>query len=157
MYCGTLDIKLPFTTLILDRDRAKEIKAPGRKELHIYTDGSGIEGQIGAAATTMNKWGVRTTLRHQLGSTDQHTIYEAELVGIILALHIANKHKGTCKITILTDNQVTIKAFDSNMMNASSYLVPILYEAAEGNGYICSELSLKFTLFSSDSVTSYLI
>ncbi len=73
---------------------AKTITVPACKELHIYTDRSGVDGKIGAEVSmTKDQKEKRTLLRHYLGSTDQHTVYEAELISIILATAIANKHK----------------------------------------------------------------
>lgn len=93
-----------FMMNIQERERAKKIESLGHNELHIYTDSSGIDGQIGAVVTTRDQKGRRTTLRHHLGSADQHTVYEAELIGIILATTIANKHKWLKKLVILIDN-----------------------------------------------------
>lgn len=36
-------------------------------------------------------------------------VYEAELVGIILALHLANDRKKIRRLIIFTDNQAAIK------------------------------------------------
>lgn len=66
-----------------------------------------------------------------MGSAKQHTIYKAELIGIILALHITNKCKWMHKITILANNQAAIKTLDSKTANASLYLVPILRKMVE--------------------------
>lgn len=45
-----------------------------------------------------------------LGTTDKHTVYEAELTGIILALDIAEGIKHTNEVIICTDNQAAIRA-----------------------------------------------
>lgn len=56
-------------------------------------DGSGIEGRVGAVATMRNKDGRWTAIKYNLGAEEHHMVYEAELVGIILALHLANNRR----------------------------------------------------------------
>ncbi len=43
--------ELAFITMIPERHEVKNIRAPRASKVHIYTDGSGIEGRVGAAAT----------------------------------------------------------------------------------------------------------
>lgn len=52
---------------IEDRQTAKSIKVPKRQELQVFTDGLGIDGMPGAAATTKRKDSIRHTLRYRLG------------------------------------------------------------------------------------------
>ncbi|OHW95285.1 reverse transcriptase-like protein [Colletotrichum incanum] len=78
--------------------------------MHVYTDGSGINGQIGAAAvcTTTNQ-----TRNSYMGPTTTLTVYGGGLQGVILALEIAeeDKKKGNnrSKVMIYTDNQAAIR------------------------------------------------
>lgn len=111
-----------FTTYIEDKQRAKNIRAPKPHEMQIFTDGSGIDGRIGAAATTMDRKEGRKTLRYRMGKKGHHTVYEAELVGIILATHLAHKRNKIKKLTIYTDNQATIKALKDEGNKPRSYL-----------------------------------
>lgn len=113
-----VDTTPAYITLIQDREMARSIHAPKPKELHIYTDGSGIKGRIGPAATMRDKTGRWISLRYGLGTTAQHTVYEAELTGIILALHMANGIKNWRRLSIFTDNQAAILSMKGKMTGA---------------------------------------
>ncbi len=80
-----------YDTAIQDRQAAKAIHAPKNRELHIYTDGSGIDGKIGVAPVMRDRSGRWIALRYGLGTTGQHAVYEAELTGMILAVHIKDQ------------------------------------------------------------------
>jgi hypothetical protein len=57
-------------------------------DIMIYTDGSGCDGGIGAAAVLYRKGVKKKHLQRHLGPDTEHTVYEGELVGILLALHL---------------------------------------------------------------------
>ncbi|EIW79478.1 hypothetical protein CONPUDRAFT_125805, partial [Coniophora puteana RWD-64-598 SS2] len=54
----------------------------------VYSDGSSHNGRVGAAAILIRDDGSSRSLRHHLGTERTHTVFEAELVGVILALHL---------------------------------------------------------------------
>jgi hypothetical protein len=66
-----------------DREHAKA------DSLSIYTDGSGIEGEIGSAALCPLTQQVRSV---HMGPDTESTVYAAELQGISLALQIAQEY-----------------------------------------------------------------
>ncbi|PPQ86894.1 hypothetical protein CVT24_000283 [Panaeolus cyanescens] len=74
----------------------------------IYTDGSMTDGGVASAAVWMKRGEekMRRTLR--IGETDEHTVYEAELMGITLAMEIAQEHRFKGKIHIGLDNQAVL-------------------------------------------------
>lgn len=51
--------------------------------LHVYTDGSGIGGEIGTAATSLM---IESTKKAYIGDSTTSTVYAVELQGISLAL-----------------------------------------------------------------------
>ncbi|RPD54989.1 hypothetical protein L227DRAFT_510637, partial [Lentinus tigrinus ALCF2SS1-6] len=73
------------------KDDAAESEArwAQRNGIRVYSDGSELEGGVGAAAVLFNErsrdW---TSLRLHLGSADEHTVYEAETVGAILGTEL---------------------------------------------------------------------
>ena len=75
----------------------------------IYTDGSGFEHGIGAAAIMVKNGTTVRKLKYYLGTDTRHTVYEVEAVAIILALHLAaNIKEPRTQLTIGTDNQAVL-------------------------------------------------
>ncbi|EGU81546.1 hypothetical protein FOXB_07941, partial [Fusarium oxysporum f. sp. conglutinans Fo5176] len=79
--------------------------------IHIYTDGSGINGGVGAAAVCTT---TQETKSAYMGDDTTSTVYAGELQGISLALQIAqeDRTKGNrrSKVMIYTDNQAAIRS-----------------------------------------------
>jgi ribonuclease HI len=94
-----------------------------RAKLRVYSDGSDIDGGVGAAAILMENGQCKGTLRARLGDTSDHMVYEAELVGLILAVHLLKKVRCLDQATIGVDNQATIDTLDLNKPAPSHYLV----------------------------------
>ncbi|KAF9234671.1 hypothetical protein BU15DRAFT_52337 [Melanogaster broomeanus] len=80
-------------------------------EVKVYSDGSGQDGRIGAAAVLYREGKAPQILRFHLGSADDHTVYEAEAVGLTLAAKlIATEPNMPFPVSIFVDNQATIKS-----------------------------------------------
>ena len=97
--------------------------------LCIYTDGSGINGQVGSAAVTLLDPGSPTSPSPQrstcyMGRETESTMYAAELKGISLALQIVETlpNRQYTRATIFTDNQSALRALH-NPGNASGQYV----------------------------------
>ncbi|KAI8395899.1 hypothetical protein FOFC_21429 [Fusarium oxysporum] len=79
--------------------------------VHIYTDGSGIGGHIGAAAVCTT---TQETKSAYMGDDTTSTVYAGELQGISLALQIAQEDRSRgnsrSKVLIYTDNQAAIRS-----------------------------------------------
>ena len=89
----------------------------------IYTDGSGYKKHIGASAVLFAN-SRRTELRYRLRPNTQHTVFEGELVAIILGLHLTRTINGTHEhINLNIDNQATIKTMHSNDPQSAQYLI----------------------------------
>ena len=79
---------------------------------------------MGAAAVLIRKDKPDRILHCHLGPESKHMVHEAELMGMILALHLISteKHNATsCSIAV--DNQAALKAFASNMRSPGHHLV----------------------------------
>jgi ribonuclease HI len=63
-------------------------------------------------------------LHFHLRPSTEHTVHEAELVGILLGLHLlrTEKKKGKVQAMLGVDNQAAIKAFDSELRNLGHHL-----------------------------------
>jgi ribonuclease HI len=111
--------KLPFKISIPPSKEASIAEdRDARETLRVYSDGSANEGKVGAAAVLIRPGEPHRTLHFHLGSEEEHTVHEAELIGLILALHLirTEKRKNT-PIAIGTDNHAALKVFQTNMKN----------------------------------------
>lgn len=79
------------------------------RQLCVYTDGSGINGKIGASAVAPSIGVTRQTF---LGQVSCYTVYSGELQDIAMALSIAeNRLTDSIQlVTIFTDNQSAIRS-----------------------------------------------
>ena len=75
----------------------------------IYTDGSGIDKRIGAAAYALTSG---DTSRHHLGGEAQFNVYTAEIAAMQLGLERLWNHETHPKCRIYTDSQTAIKAIE---------------------------------------------
>ena len=73
----------------------------------IYTDGSGINNNIGAAAYNAT---TNTTTHQYLGSETQHNVYAAELKAMHLGVKMLENNDEYLRCHLYTDSQAAIKA-----------------------------------------------
>src|SRR5712691_3562141 len=115
---------LPFQIIIPpDKEASVHEAANAREEIQVYSDGSAQGGKVGAAAILIRKNRPDRMLHFHLGQEAEHTVHEAELVGLLLALHLLKTEKRSntaCMIAV--DNQATLKAFDSELRKPGHHL-----------------------------------
>ncbi|KIK36725.1 hypothetical protein CY34DRAFT_35589, partial [Suillus luteus UH-Slu-Lm8-n1] len=70
------------------KERAYKEDEMAREELRAYSDGSMIDGGVGGAAVLMKGKEKIRERRFYLGSADKYTVYEGEVVGMILAVKL---------------------------------------------------------------------
>ena len=78
--------------------------------IQIYADGSSINGKVGAVAILYVNKTPQKSLQYYLSLEDHHTVYEAELVGPILAAALLQQLDFPEDTSITINNQVAIKA-----------------------------------------------
>jgi len=111
-----------ISTLIADtkEESIEWDKANFKSGTRIYTDGSGYQDTIGAAAILFQD-GIRTSeLRYQLGPAKSFTVFEGELTGIILGLHLLRTRRPA---NLSIDNQATILTLRKNKPQSAQYLI----------------------------------
>jgi hypothetical protein len=74
----------------------------------VYSDGSAIDGGVGAAALLYKNRKVEKVAKKHLGSIDEHTVFEAELVGAVMEAMMLRWESRQTGATIGVDNQATI-------------------------------------------------
>lgn len=84
--------------------------------IRIYTDGSDFGGGVGASAIlyTSDNTLPTATLRYYLGPSSNHTVYEAEIVGLLLGAELLRKVDEAPSASIAADNQPCIQASTNN-------------------------------------------
>ena len=114
--------------------RAMAEEALDHAFIKIFSDGSGIEGMIGAAAVlyrlTNGNQITKRVLRYCLGPETKHTVYEGEVVGEILAQHLLlNETRGFGRhASMYIDNQASIMATQLIYPAPGHHLLDILHD-----------------------------
>ena len=90
------------------REESKEEDVEDKVDIRVYSDGSGIEGMVGTAAVMFCDGQEAMSLRYQLGPLTQHTTYDVEVMGVLLALELIHRESAAHSATIRLDNQAVI-------------------------------------------------
>lgn len=116
---------LPFTTFIASsREEAADLDAAQTNDLRVYSDGSGLDGQVGASAVLLRHGREPRFLHFHLGRLSHHTVYEAELVGLLLGVHLLRTESDAClPSSINVDNQSALKAPSTAAAHSGQHLV----------------------------------
>ena len=114
----------PNTHIEENADKAISRHCEKRTLVNIYTDGSGINGHVGAAAVCTTNGETRMAY---MGEENVSTVYAAELQGIILALQIAldmvSQQRQCTAVCIYTDNQAAIRSSAKPKGKSGAYLL----------------------------------
>jgi len=98
----------------------------------IYTDGSCYKDKVGASAVLYINGLETVSLKHQLGTKQEHTVFEAELVDILLGIHLAKRHlTAWTPINFSIDNQATIKAMQKNKLQPVQYPIDEIHRSTK--------------------------
>jgi len=115
---------LPFAVSIAENreDSIREAENAS-EEVQVFMDGSAINGKVGVAAMLTRAGNPPRTLHFNLGPENEHMVHEAELVGILLGMHLISteRHSSTSYV-IGVDNQAAIQAFHSMLRNPGHHL-----------------------------------
>jgi ribonuclease HI len=125
-----------FSTYISESKEQALDKAEAIESTHpiqVFCDGSGFEGGIGASAVFFVNNQVTKTLHYHLGPDTKHTVYEAEGVGVTMALHLLKlrNRQLTHPTSICSDSQALLLALDNQRSHAGQYILDIIHDFAE--------------------------
>ncbi|PSR73744.1 hypothetical protein PHLCEN_2v10434 [Hermanssonia centrifuga] len=114
------------TEIAENKDQARESENRwARKDgIRVYTDGSDVDGGVGAAAV-LYKPGRRQvkTLQYHLGPSTEHTVYEAEVVALILGMELIRQESSVRNVSLAVDNQAAVSASRSSRSAPGHYLM----------------------------------
>ena len=116
--------KLPFNIIIPEsrEDSAREVDE-AIKDIQVFTDGLALDGKVGAAVILTRSGKPPRSLHLHLRPESEHTVHEAELVGILLGLHLISKEKhGSTSCMLGVDNQAAIRAFHSDLRKPGHHI-----------------------------------
>jgi len=116
--------KRPFTISIPDsKDASVDEEAHATENIKVYSDGSAQDGKVGAAAILIKPGEPTRTLHLHLGPSTQHTVHEAELVGLLMGLHlIKTDKKGKTSYSLGADNQAALSALTAVKSAPGQYI-----------------------------------
>ena len=129
------------------KEVAKAEDLADEARIKVYTDGSGIEGMIGAAAVLYRDGVLKKKRRMRLGSTTHHTVYEGEGVGMILGLELIREEVDIeGMISMGTDNTAAITATHGIKPGPSHYIWDMFHKRLKmvGNKHKGMDLLVKW-------------
>ena len=137
------------TSITLTKEGALEEHRRITNSTKVYTDGSCTNGQVGAAAVLYVDSQQISVLHYHLGPAKSHTVFEAEMVGLILATHLlATSHKISLPVIILADNQAAIQASEHPTVKSGHYLClyfrNILRKVLSGNNTTRKDITVQW-------------
>lgn len=112
-------------------DNAIEEAHNDHPDMKVFTNRSGMEGKVGAAAVLYRNRSKKTMLCYQLGSQRHHMVYKGEGVGVILGTKLISKEWGIWSAIIYTDNQAAITATQLTKAISGHYIFNVLHDNIE--------------------------
>jgi hypothetical protein len=111
------------------KEQAKDEDGEDRAWVKVYTDGSGFEGQVGAAAVLYKDGIIKSKRRMRLGPIRHHTVYEGEGVGMILGLELIREEQQVSGLVPMgVDNMSAIVATHSIRPGPGHYLWDLFHQ-----------------------------
>jgi len=102
-----------------------------RPGLRVYSDGSDIDGGVGAAAVLVAPGGTPKVLRYHLGPSTKHTVYEGEIIGLTLGVTLLRREISCAKASTAADNLACLHASTNRKPHPAHYLIDKLLRAIE--------------------------
>ena len=96
-----------------------------------HTDSLIIDKKVGAAAVLTRPGKEHRTLHYHLGKSTEYTIFDAELAGLSMGIHLINTEKAARhRTTIGADNQAAINTVQNELSIPNHYLAKYILQTA---------------------------
>ena len=127
-----------FTSLFktsIATSRIQAIEDAGRlhrlHQVRVYSDSSLYKKGVGAAALLFVGNQFKKSLTFHLGSERHHTVYEAELVGLLLGLHLLlSLSRPLPSAALCLDNQAAIRALSNQKPHSGHHILDHIHDLA---------------------------
>jgi ribonuclease HI len=119
------------TRIPADKQQAIHEMETETAEVVVFTDRSCIEGGVGAAAVLYRGGVEAQAVRLYMGTEDDHTVFEAELVGAAMGAKLLNVERGR-RYVIAADSQATIQTTRRERAIPAQYIVNALHRQIQG-------------------------
>jgi ribonuclease HI len=112
---------------IVGAKKAMEEEKEDTAELKIFSDGSGMDGMVGASAVLFKGGSERRSRRFKLGKDTLHEVYDGEGVGLLCAFNLARIESSFSRtslrsLSIYVDNEAAIRALELRKPAPSHYI-----------------------------------
>ena len=120
------------TTLIADKKEAIRDAERADEETQIFTDSSGYQGGISAAAVLRCRGKLEKVLHFHLGSNKYYTVFNSEQIRMLLGIELVHKEQNVQSVYMGMDNQAAILATTSLYSSSSHSLTDMFIESLNG-------------------------
>ena len=143
--------KPPFDIQIA-RSKEEACKADriNEADIRIYSDGSGRDGRIGAAAIMNFGFRAPRRARFHLGSSDEHTVFEGECIGQLLGLRLlqtSGLNLNGREVSLGIDSQAAIIRHNARSNAPAAYVIneihKIVYDLTKAFPHL--KITLRWT------------
>jgi ribonuclease HI len=119
----------PYTVRVAKtREEAIKMDEDDAAAVQVYTDGSGKDGMIGAAAVLFRNGRKRRSLRLLMGTDKEHTVPEAEGVGLVMGLDLIRQESAVGRASMSADNVSSISRAASTAAAPAQYIWEMFHD-----------------------------
>ena len=119
---------LASTHIAPDKEEAAKCIRTRIDDVQVFSDGSGLDACIGTAAMVAHPHS-GPHLQFSLGKITAHTVFESELVGILLAIHLLRRYSCARTALIALDNRAAIAALNNRPSQSGQHIVNAIHDA----------------------------
>lgn len=111
------------------KKKAKIAEDKDTAQFKVYTDGSGIDGRIGASTVLFERGTEISSVRLCLGSAEEHTVFEGEGVGGVLAMVLLGEQPELSgPVRVVVDSQPAIRATRASTSTPLHWIWDLLHK-----------------------------